>query len=132
MSDLKAYIKSLNAETLAWVAVDPANRFAGTLVEDLEHWAEYGITTAAGLKRYLDECAYSDGYKSIYGVRPRHVGGMSDAALADALAGLEADAIAEAEAEEYYASIAVEAAKVEEMNNPAPLAWEAEDLEYGS
>lgn len=130
MTDLLTYIKTLNAETLAWVAEDSANRWAGTLVEDLDHWAGYGITTPSHLKRYLDECAYSDGYKEVYGRRPRFVSSMSDAALADALAGLEADAIAESEAEEYYASIAVEAAKVEEMNNPAPLAWEAEDLMY--
>lgn len=37
------------SEYLAWI-----NREDTCLVADLAHWAEYGITTAAGLADYLD------------------------------------------------------------------------------
>jgi len=37
MSDLLTELKSHNAETRAWVAAGE-NRWAGELIEDLDHW----------------------------------------------------------------------------------------------
>lgn len=50
------YAIQYNAEQAAWVAEDPANRWSGTLAEEPEHWAEYGIFTAEQLMDYLDAC----------------------------------------------------------------------------
>lgn len=46
-------LAQINAESKAWVAEDPENRWASGLVDDLAHWAQYGITTAEGLDHYL-------------------------------------------------------------------------------
>ncbi len=121
MTDLATHIANLNA----------SNEFC-TLETDVAYWNERGIYTPAHLNRYLAECAYSDGYKEVYGVRPRNgFTDWTDAELDAALADLENASFDLAEDEEYLASLESEAAKVEEMNNPAPLAWEAEDLMYG-
>ena len=67
---LQAHIEAENAKVAAWVAEDPANRCAGTMVSDPAHWAQYGIFT---LDQYLFEMAksaYSDSYKSLWGMRP--------------------------------------------------------------
>jgi len=53
---LAEYLTALNNITKEWVAEDPENRWAGLLTEDLDHWAEYEITTAWGLALYLDGC----------------------------------------------------------------------------
>ena len=66
-------VREINERTRAWVAEDPANRWSGVLVEDPEHWCSYGIHTADDLDRYLLGCTYDDVYKSVYGIRPRHV-----------------------------------------------------------
>ena len=68
-NDLAAALATRNAKTLAWVAEDPSNRWAMTLVEDLAHWAEVGVTTAAELEHYLlateayESCRAAHGYK---------------------------------------------------------------------
>ena len=45
MNELVRHIEKINAETKAWVAEDPKNRWGGELVTDPAHWAEYGIFT---------------------------------------------------------------------------------------
>lgn len=55
----------MNAESAAWVAEDPDNRFAGELCNDPAHWAEYGVTTVAELEAYFDECAEREAYKAM-------------------------------------------------------------------
>lgn len=128
MNALTAHIVALNLATKAWVAVDPTNRWAGLLVEDLGHWAEHGVHTVAEFNRYLDECAYSDGYKEVYGVRPGYISRMSDAELASALDSLSAVAKDEAKREEFYASLDAENARLDAMENPAPLPYEEWDV----
>ena len=71
MSELVKHIEALNAETLAWVAEDPSNRWAGTLTTDLDHWNEYGVYTVEDLECYLLVNCISDMYKSLNGFRPR-------------------------------------------------------------
>lgn len=67
------YAALLNAETRAWIAEDPQNRGAGLLVEDKAHWERYAITTGLQLEVYLLRADFSDTYKSVHGVRPRHI-----------------------------------------------------------
>lgn len=42
------------------------------LVQDLDHWLRYQITTPRRLAEYLDWNCASDLYKDRWGVRPRH------------------------------------------------------------
>jgi hypothetical protein len=71
MTSLASYLAGRNSATLAWVAEDPANRWAGTYTEDLAHWAEIGILTVLDLKRYEMQTSYWDLHKDVYGFRPR-------------------------------------------------------------
>ena len=70
---LAEHLAALNAKTLAWIAEDPDNRWAGLLTEDLTHWAEIGITTVAQYKRYDLETLFWEMYKDATGFRPRHI-----------------------------------------------------------
>jgi len=65
-------IESKNAKTAAWVAEDPANRWAGMITTDLEHWAEYGVHTAEDYERYELETYIYEGHKDAFGVKGRH------------------------------------------------------------
>ena len=68
-NDLRNHIAALTATTQAWVD-GGEGRWATTLVEDLNHWAEYGIHTPLQLDWYLQACCYVDVYKSAYGHKP--------------------------------------------------------------
>ena len=57
-NELTAHLKNLNA-----------NRQFMTLVEDLDHWAEYGVYTPLQLDWYLNLCCVVDMHKSAYGVK---------------------------------------------------------------
>lgn len=83
MITLQQHLKNLNAEKLAWIAEDPDNRWTGLYVEELDFWAEYGVTTVAEFQRHENESCFWDMYKEVFGVRPRHVNlkDMSDAEL---------------------------------------------------
>ena len=70
---LAEYLRERNVQTEAWVAEDPANRWAGMYTEDLSHWAEMGITTVAELERYEMETSIWDLFKDVHGFRPRHI-----------------------------------------------------------
>lgn len=70
---LAEHLRSLNAKTLAWIAEDPNNRWAGLYVEDLSHWAEMGILTVRDFKRYEMESTIWELYKDVTGCRPRHM-----------------------------------------------------------
>ena len=70
---LAEHLAALNAKTLAWIAEDPDNRWAGLIVEDLAHWAEMGIHTVEQYERYDLETLVWDMYKDVTGIRPRHL-----------------------------------------------------------
>ena len=53
---LTDHIKELNKATRKWAAAEPG-RFAGELVEEVDHWHEYGVYTPSQLDRYLDDAA---------------------------------------------------------------------------
>jgi len=80
---LAAHLAALNAEKLAWVAEDPANRWTGLWVEDLIYWAGLGIFTVKDFQRHDNETMFWEMYKEVFGVRPRHVNlkDMSDEEL---------------------------------------------------
>lgn len=82
---LAQHLANLNAEKRAWVAEDPDNRWTGLYVEDLAHWAEYGVFTVAQFQRYELETMIWDMYKEVTGFRPRHLDfkSMSDKELND-------------------------------------------------
>lgn len=73
MTSLATYLANLNAATLAWIAEDPDNRWAGLITEDLSHWAEMGIYTVEQYQRYDLETLVWDMYKDAHGIRPRHL-----------------------------------------------------------
>jgi hypothetical protein len=68
--ELQAYIEAENAKLAAWVAEDPANRFAGMVTSNPDHWAQSGIFTVEKYVFEMAKCAYSDSYKDVYGMRP--------------------------------------------------------------
>ena len=70
---LAQYIATRNAETLAWIAEDPDNRWAGLIVDDLAFWAEQGILTVKDFNRHNLECTIWDLYRDVTGCRPRHM-----------------------------------------------------------
>lgn len=71
MTQLVAHIKSLNAKSKAWMDAEPG-RWAGMLVEDAAHWAEYGVYTVEDFERYQLETTIYEGFKDAYGVKGRH------------------------------------------------------------
>lgn len=70
---LAQYIAQRNAETEAWIAEDPDNRWAGLIVDDLAFWAEQGILTVKDFNRHNLECTIWDLHRDVYGTRPRHL-----------------------------------------------------------
>ena len=54
MTDLTTHIKSINAKHKAEMEANP-NIWIGMVVEDADHWAQYGVYTPAQYDRYMDE-----------------------------------------------------------------------------
>ena len=129
MNALLAHIKSLNAETLAWVAEDPANRWSLTVTEDMSHWAELGVFTVEDYLHYNKKMALWDGYKEANGIRPRHLDldGMSDADLDAELDMLCAARRSEEEHLAHLDRLAEEDRRLAVMENPAALPYEEWD-----
>lgn len=137
---LAQYLADRNAATLAWIAEDPDNRWAGLIVEDLSHWAEMGIYTVEQYQRYDLETLVWEMYKDATGFRPRHMDfkSMSDEDLrkeADYLGRqiehqIEADKEWEAEEMAYAQEVAEEEnAKRDEM--PLPIDYVAANYQEG-
>lgn len=70
-NELLAFIQARNNETAAWIA-EAEGRWAGFIPEDLEFWAEHGVTTVREYEEYTMRATYSDLYKDVMGVRPHH------------------------------------------------------------
>lgn len=70
--ELVAYLKKKAAETAAWVAEDPTNRWACSAVADADHWASYGVFSVAQYEHQMScELAY-DLHKDRYGFKPNY------------------------------------------------------------
>lgn len=104
---LQQHIRAKNAEWVAECEAAGAEWYS-TITDDMEYWAELGITTVAQYERSRLESSIWDLYKDVNGVRPRHMdfASMSDAELEaeydslldDLKAVQEREAIEEAEA----------------------------------
>ena len=55
MKSLQQHLKELNEKDRAWVAQDPEKRWASGVIEDLSHWAEYGITTVEQFEASMEK-----------------------------------------------------------------------------
>lgn len=129
---LAEHLAALNAEKLAWIAEDPNNRWTGLYVEELDFWAEMGVTTVTEFKRHENETLFWEMYKEVIGFRPRHIDvkSMSDAELEDYLdylgkqmaAQIAADAEWQRQEEEYRLE--------EEAKRAAWLAEQPEKIDY--
>lgn len=93
--------KELNAETNARAQAEGWQAWS-TLVEDPEHWAEYGVHTADELDHYLLAADYWDYYKEVHGIRPRwsNPWEWTDDELREALEGLREEA--REQADDYF------------------------------
>ena len=67
---LQSHLNTIKARTLAWVAEDPANRWATYPVTDLDHWASIGITTVAQYEHYSLVCEVFEACKETMGYKP--------------------------------------------------------------
>lgn len=98
--DLATYLNDIAAKTRAWVAEDPANRWAVHPVTDVAHWNEMGIFTVEQYVRDSLMAEFSDAYKSARGFRPRgDLSGCTNEQIEEMIRDLYAEARADAEAE---------------------------------
>jgi hypothetical protein len=111
MNLLASYLADRNAATLAWVAEDPANRWAGTYTEDLAHWAELGVLTVRDFHRYEMVTSYSDLYKDVCGIRPR---------------GMDLDSMSYEELEKEYNYLMTQLDRAIEANERYNAEWDQE------
>ena len=69
--------QTLKESKFAATAEEEAERVVAqtgiSLVTDPEHWARVGVHTGEDLAKSLLASSYSDLYKSIHGIRPRHI-----------------------------------------------------------
>lgn len=137
---LASYLRDRNAQTEAWIAEDPDNRWAGLLTEDLAHWAEIGIFTVEDFQRYDLIQLIWEMYRDVTGIRPRHMDfdSMSLADLqheADYLGKrIEAEIEAEAEYERQEMIWAQEDAELENAARdemPLPIDYVAANYQDG-
>jgi hypothetical protein len=129
---LAELLAAKNAATLAWIAEDPDNRWAGLLVEDLSFWAEMGVHTVEDYERHNLETLIWDMYKDVTGSRPRHMDlkSMSLEELrkeADYLGGCVEEAI---RADEEWDRLEEEYRIQQEAEHEAWLAEQPEPIDY--
>jgi len=137
---LAEYIADRNAATLAWIAEDPDNRWAGLIVDDLAFWAEQGILTVKDFERHNLICTIWDLYRDVTGCRPRHMDfeSMSNEELereCDLLGKMLEDEIKreeEWEAEEMsYVQEQAEEENVQRDEQPEPIDYVAANYQDG-
>ena len=68
--ELKAYLEAQRDKTLAWVAEDPDNRVAATATTDLDHWAQWGITTVYQYQHHEAVTAVFEMHRDIWNFKP--------------------------------------------------------------
>jgi hypothetical protein len=129
---LAEHLAALNAEKLAWIAEDPDNRWTGLYVEELEHWAEYGVYTVAQFQRYELESMIWEMYKDVTGIRPRHLDfkAMSDQELNDLADYLGSQMERVIEEDEAYIEHCKQVEAEQEAERAAWLAEQPEPIDY--
>ena len=124
--DLATHLNNIAAETRAWVAEDPANRWAVHPVTDVAHWNEMGIFTVEQFVRDSLVSEYSDTYKSVRGFRPRYdLSGYTNEQIEEMIRDLYAEAKADAEAEAEMDRIEAEWRKQEDEKEAEAQAEDA-------
>lgn len=106
-NDLAKLLKDKADEAAAWVAEDPANRWAASSTQDAAHWAGMGITTVEAYNHYCLVCDVYETTREVFGYKPNwaHLNGLTTAELETQAAHLakwareEQDAIAREEAQ---------------------------------
>ena len=68
---LLEHLQNINAKSKEEMRKNP-NVWIGLIVEDLEHWKKYGVTTVAQLDRYFLEVELYEYHKVVFGVKGRH------------------------------------------------------------
>lgn len=72
--DLRTYFRLTNV-VADWLDENPIEgAWIGRLVDDPAHWDGYGVRSPEELEKHLLLSDYSDLYKELTGVRPRHSG----------------------------------------------------------
>ena len=129
---LAEHLAALNAEKLAWIAEDPDNRWTGLYVEELEHWAEYGVYTVAQFQRHELESMIWEMYKDVTGIRPRHLDfkAMSDQELNDLADYLGSQMERAIEEEAAYIEHCKQIEAEQEAEHEAWLAEQPEAIDY--
>jgi hypothetical protein len=129
---LAEHLAALNAEKLAWIAEDPDNRWTGLYVEELEHWAEYGVYTVAQFQRYELESMIWEMYKDVTGIRPRHLDfkAMSDQELNDLADYLGSQMERVIEEDEAYIEHCKQVEAEQKAERAAWLAEQPEPIDY--
>lgn len=129
---LAEHLAALNAEKLAWIAEDPNNRWTGLYVEELDFWAEMGVTTVAEFKRHENETLFWEMYKEVVGFRPRHIDvkSMSDAELEDYLDYLDKQMAVQIAADAEWQRQEEEYRLEEDAKRAAWLAEQPETIDY--
>ncbi len=124
MHPLLSHILTLNAKTLAWIAEAPDSRWATTLVDDLAHWEQVGVTTPEQLDRYLLASEVYDLCKSYLGYRPNwtHLMSLSIAELEEDAARYRKWAREEQERWDEMERLELEAMAQEEAAHEAAIA----------
>ena len=97
---LLEHLQNINTKSKEEMEKTP-NLWIGMIVEDLEHWKKYGVTTVAQLDRYFLEVELYEYHKVVFGVKGRHYdfGSMSDDDINKELESLSRVANAEEERE---------------------------------
>ena len=97
------------------------------LVEDAQHWLEYGITTVAEFEHYMLVIDVYETHRSVYGFKPSWsvINGLSDEQLRSELTVLDNQAKQEREREE--SDERQHTAAVERAMSPAPF-WSLGDV----
>jgi len=72
-NELEVYISAQNNKTIAWVNEDPSKRWAGLCSAEASHWAQYGVFSVADYELHSAKEILWDLYKTVNGVRPRHL-----------------------------------------------------------
>lgn len=113
--DLATHLKNLADASRAWVAEDPANRWAAYPVQEVVFWNDMGIFTVEQFVRDGLLSEFSDAYKSAHGFRPRgyDLSAWTNEQIEEEIKSLYAygRANAEAEAEDFARWEAEQAAK---------------------
>lgn len=115
LTALQAHLNAIRTRTEAWVAEDPANRWACYPVDEAEFWAKQGITTVEAFEHYMLVSQVFEMTREVWGYKPSwsHLNAASDESLREEVKSLSEHGKRQREAEEAEAK--AEAARVADL-----------------